>query len=99
MERNRKLHLPGGIHPAALFVLAFLLASASELCYPLLPAQAAGAPSPVKQQSPPSEGASRANFVETAMDSLAGCAEDIFNLALTGNHERAEKRMDALKKT
>jgi hypothetical protein len=98
MERNRKPHLRGSIHPAALFIFAFLLAAASELCYPMLPAQAAGVPSPVKQQNPPSEGASRANFVETEMDSLAGCAEDIFNLALNGNHERAEKRMEALKK-
>lgn len=98
MERNRKRHLTDSTNPAALIVVAFLLAATSELCYPMLPAQAASAPSPVKQQSPPSEGASRANFVETEMDSLAGCAEDIFNLALNGNHERAEKRMDGLKK-
>ena len=98
MERKNIINVPVALHPAALFVFVLLLASASELCYPLLPAQAAGAPSPTKQQSASSEGASRANFIETELDSMAGSAEEIFNLALSGNLERAEKRVETLKK-
>ena len=96
MARKRKLHLLGTIHPAAPLIFAILLAS--ELSYPLVPAQAANAPSPVRQQSAPSDAAIQANFIGTELDSLTGCAEEIFNLAQAGNLERAEKRVDKLKK-
>jgi len=96
MDRKRKLHLFGSIPPAALIVFDVLLAS--ELSCPLFTAHAANAPSPVKQQSTLFGGNSRSNFIATELDSLAGGAEEIFNLALAGNLERAGKRLDTLKK-
>ena len=96
MDSKRSLHLLGTIHPAALALFAILMAS--ELCYPILPAQAANAPSPIRQQSATSEAAIQANFIGTELDSLTGWADDIFNLAQAGNLERAEKRVEKLKK-
>ena len=96
MERNRKRHPFGTPPPGALLVLLLLLASG--LGAPPSPAQAAGAPSPVRQPGAPANVAIRANFIDTELDSLTGCAEEIFNLAQAGNLERAEKRFAKLKK-
>jgi hypothetical protein len=95
MERKRKHHILGIFRPAALF--AFVLLLASELSYPPSPAQAANAPSPIRQQSTLPDGA-RVTFIETEFDSMAEAAEEIFNLALAGNLDRAGKRLDTLKK-
>ena len=92
MKRNGKLH-PFG---SAAIVCALLLVS--SLSYPPVPAQAAITPSPVRQQKALADGASPVNFVETELDSLAGCAEEIFHLSLAGNMERAGKKLDTLKK-
>jgi hypothetical protein len=96
MDRKRNLQLFDIFHPASLFVLALLLTS--EFSFPLSLAEAAIAPSPAKQQGTPSFGASRVNFIETELDSLTGSAEEIFNLALVGNLDRAGKWLDKLKK-
>lgn len=95
MERKLKHHFFGTFRPAAPFVFALLLAL--ELSCPPFPAQAANAPSPIRQQGTLSDGA-RVNFIETELDSMAEYAEEIFNLALAGNLDRAGKRVDTLKK-
>jgi hypothetical protein len=58
--------------------------------------QAANAPP--KEQPKSNPGAARANFIVTELDSLSGCAEEIFTLALTGKMDRVGKRLETLKK-
>jgi|GEM_PF-2560269 len=98
MQRTREPRFLLTSHLTA-FVL-FVLLVASEFCSPHFDAQAAIAiaPSPTRQQTSPLDGGPGGSYIETALGSLTGYAEDIFNLALAGNLERAEKRLDSLKK-
>jgi hypothetical protein len=93
---DRKLRSFSTIRPTALVIIA--LFQALEFSYALAPTQAANVPPVIRQQSRISEGVLQAHFLDTELDSLAGCAEEIFNLALVGHLERAGKRLDALKK-
>jgi hypothetical protein len=76
-------------------LLAGLTLAGAILRAPL--AQAANAPF-TKEQPKPTQGALRANFIVTELDSLSESAEDIFTLALAGKMDRLGKRLDILKK-
>ena len=98
LKQIRKPRFRGIVRPAVLILGIFVLLAAAEFIDPSVPAQAAESASPVRQQSMPLDGGGQAGFIENESDSLTAVAVEVFQLAQTGNLDRAEKRLDRLKK-